>query len=155
MAVYSRFVKNLDGKSNSVELSLPVGSGVTVTQGDLVYFSSGRITSATITGDVRIIGQVQETKTGNAGGTVKALVLVDPDAVYLMPCSSALAAADVGSYFDLTGATGVQQVLVSSKSATTGVVLLLENNPQIEPVKSDTTYGLFVVVEHASKPLGA
>lgn len=158
MSVYTRFVKNLDGRSNSVELSFPVANGVTVTAGDFVYFSSGRITSATITGDVRLIGQVQETKTGNSAGTAKALVLVDPNAVYLMQNDNLVttfAASHVGQYFDLIGATGAQLVDTSTVSATTGVVLCLEYNPQIAPVQTDLTYGLFMVVEHAARPLGA
>lgn len=155
MAAYNRFLGNIDGKSNAVTMSLPVASGVTVTAGDFVYFASGRISSATITGDVRLIGQVQETATGNAGGTVKALVVVDTEAKFLCPASSALAATNVGQYFDLTGATGVQQVLVSSASNTTGVMVMLEYNPQIDPVRTDTTYGVFKIVEHAFHPLGA
>lgn len=149
MAAYTRFVKNFDGKSNSVELSLPVANGVTVTLGDLVYFSSGRITSATIAG-ARVVGQVQETKTGNSGGTNKALVLVDDSAVYLIQGTTTVAANTVGQYFDLQGATGAQLVNVSSASATTGQLMLIEANPQIDPVKTDVTYGLFLVAEHAS-----
>lgn len=149
MAVYSRFVKNLDGKSNSVELSLPVASGVTVTQGDMVYFASGRVTSATIAG-ARIIGQAQATVTGNASGTAKTLVLVDDSAVYLMQGTTTVAANTVGQYFDLQGATGAQLVNISSASATTGQMLLLEANPQISPVQTDVTYGLFKIAEHAS-----
>lgn len=157
MSIYSRFVKNLDGDANAVEISFPVASGITVTQGDLVYFASGRITSATITGDVRIMGQVQETKTGNAGGTVKALTLVAPDAVYLMQndnLGTTFAATHVGQYFDLIGATGAQLVDTSTVSATTGVLLCLEYNPQISPVTTDLTYGLFYVVESATAPAG-
>lgn len=155
MAVYSRLVGNVDGKSNSVTLRLPVASGVTVTQGDMVYFTSGRISSATITGDVRIIGQVQETATGNAGGTVKALVAVDQNSKYLMQADQALTASNLGQYMDLTGATGAQKVLASTASNTTGVVVCLDVAPGIAPVQADTTYGLFKIVEHAFSPLGA
>lgn len=147
MSKYTTHVGNVDGKSNSVTLNLPVASAVTVTAGDFVYFASGRITSATIAG-ARLIGQVQETKTGNAGGTVKALVVVDPDAKYLVQASAALAASTVGQYYPLQGATGVQLVNQGSPSATAGALLLLEANPQISPVQTDTTYGLFKIVDH-------
>lgn len=158
MALQPRLLGNVDGKSNSVTMNLPVASGVTVTAGDFVYFSSGRISSATITGDVRIIGQVQSTATGNAGGSVKALVVVDPAAKYLISndnVGTTFAASHVGQYFDLTGATGLQQADTSTVSATTGVLVCLEYNPQISPVASDTTYGVFKIVEHAFSPLGA
>lgn len=157
MAAYTRFLGTVDGKTNFATLNLPVANGVTVNAGDLVYFTTaGAVSSATITGDVRIIGQAQSTVTGNAAGTNKVLVNVEPSAKYLMQASSALTAAThVGQYFDLTGATGAQKVLVSSLSATTGVVTCLEVNPQIDPVKTDTTFGIFKVVEHAFYPLGA
>jgi hypothetical protein len=155
MAKYITLIGNADGKSNSVTLNLPVANGVTVTQGDFVYFTGGRVSSATITGDVRLVGQAQSTVTGNSAGTNKVLVVVDPEAKYLIGASTALAATNVGQYFDLTGATGVQQVLTSSASNTTGVLICLEFNPQIDPVKTDTTYGIFKIVEHAFSPLGA
>lgn len=155
MAAYTRYLGTVDGKTNAATLNLPVANGVTVTAGDFVYMSSGRITSATITGDSRPIGQVQSTATGNSAGTVKALVIVEPHAKFLVAASSALAASDVGQYFDLTGATGAQQALVSSRSTTTGVLICLENNPQIDPVKTDTTYGVFKIVEHGLFPLGS
>lgn len=158
MAVYTRYLGTADGKTNAATLSLPVASGVTVTAGDFVYFASGRITSATITGDVRIIGQVQSTATGNASGTVKALVVVEPNAKFLMQndnIGTTFAATHVGQYFDLIGATGAQLVDTSTVSATTGVVLCLEYNPQIDPVKSSTDYGVFKIAEHAFYPLGA
>ncbi len=157
MALQPRFVKNLDGRSNAVELSFPVASGVTVTAGDLVYFASGRVTSATITG-ARLIGQAQSTATGNAGGSVTVLVLVDDSAVFLISndnIGTTFAASHVGQYFDLIGATGAQLVDTSTVSATTGQLLCLEYNPKIEPVKSDLTYGLFKIAEHASYSLGS
>lgn len=153
-----KILGNLDGGTNFAQYSFPVASGVTVTAGDFVYFSSGRITSATITGDVRIIGMVTETAAGNAAGTVSANVIIDDDVRYLLQNDNLIttfAASHVGQYFDLIGATGAQLVDTSTVSATTGVLLCLEYNPQIDPVKTDTTYGVFVVVESATDPLGA
>jgi hypothetical protein len=158
MAKYTTLIGNVTGRSNSVTMNLPVANSVTVTAGDFVYMTSGRISSATITGDVRIIGQVQSTATGNSTGTVKALVVVDPDAKYLAQqdnVGTTFAASHVGQYFDLTGATGVQLVDTSTVSATTGVLVCLEYNPPIAPVATDLTYGIFKIAEHAFFPLGA
>lgn len=157
MAKYVTFLGNIDGKSNAVTMELPVANGVTVTAGDFVYFSSGRITSATIAG-ARLIGQVQATAAGNSGGTVKALVVVDPAAKYLVQndnVGTTFAASHVGQYMDLTGATGAQLADTSTVSATTGALICLEYNPQIDPVKTDTTYGVFKITEHAFSPLGS
>lgn len=152
-----KILGNIDGGSNFAQYGFPVASGVTVTVGDFVYFTGGRISSATITGDSRPIGMVTETATGNAGGTVLANVAIDDDLRYLLQSdgSGTFAATSVGTYFDLTGATGAQKVLGSSQSNTTGVLLCLEYNPQIDPVKTDTTYGVFMLVESATDPLGS
>lgn len=157
MAVKAVPLGRLDGNSNWSSLSLPVASGVTVTAGDFVYFASGRITSASVAGQP-LIGQVQETATGNAGGTVKAQVIVDPTMRYIVDNdndSTTFAASHVGTKFDLIGATGAQLVDTSSTSATTGQLLCVEYNPQIDPVKSDTSVGVFVIAEHAAYPLGS
>jgi hypothetical protein len=138
-----------DGKVNYATYAFPVANGVTVTAGDFVYFASGRITSATIAG-ARAVGMVLETATGNSAGTVSALVCVDPLMRYLLKNdndTTTFAATHVGTNFDLIGATGAQLVDTSTTS-TTGQLLCLEYNPQIDPVKSDTTYGVFLLAEH-------
>lgn len=152
-----KILGDITGGSNFATYSFPVASGVTVTAGDFVYFSSGRITSATITGDSRPVGMVLETATGTASGSVSALVCIDDDVRYLLQSdgTGTFDATSVGKYFDLTGATGAQKVSGTSSSTTTGVVLCLEYNPQIDPVKTDTTYGVFVLVESATDPLGS
>jgi hypothetical protein len=137
-----------DGTTNFANYSFPVASGVTVTAGDFVYFTSGRITSATIAGALAI-GMVLETATGDAAGTVKASVCIDPLMRYLLQNDNLVttfAATHVGTKFDLIGATGAQLVDTSTTS-TTGQLLCLEYNPQIDPVKSDTTYGVFLLQE--------
>lgn len=139
------------GKTTYATLELPVASGVTVTQGDLVYFASGRITSATIAG-ARVIGVAGSTATGNAGGTVKVLVAVDPDLKLLAKndnIGTTFAASHVGTYFDAIGATGAQLVDTSTTSATTGLLICLGYNPQISPFQNDLTYGIFKIAEHA------
>lgn len=154
MAKYTTIIGNADGNSNYATLELPVANGVTVTQGDMVYFSSGRITSATVAG-ARLVGQVQSTATGNSAGTVKALVVVDPETRYLMQndnVGTTFAASHVGQYFALIGATGAQLVDTSTVTTTTGAMMCLEYNPQLDPVKTDTTYGVFKIVNHAFHP---
>lgn len=146
-----------DGGSNFATYAFPVASGVTVTAGDFVYFASGRITSATI-GTARPIGMVIETATGNSAGTVAALVVIDNNLRFLLQqdnIGATFAVTDVGRYFNLTGATGAQLVDTSAVSATLGQVLCLEYNPQIDPVKTDTTYGVFMLVNSATSPFVA
>ncbi len=144
----ARYLGTIDGSTHGTHQQLPVASGVTVTYGDFVYWSSGRITSATIA-NTRPIGIVKETATGNAGGTVKALVVAEPGARYLVKANATLSAANVGRYFDLTGATGAQLVDNASVSSTDGSLYLLEVNPAIDPVRSDTTYGIFEIAQQA------
>lgn len=148
---------NVNGGANYATYAFPVANGVTVNAGDFVYFTSGKISNATITGDSRPVGMCIDTETGNVAGTVTALVVIDDSIRYLLQSdgSGTFNAASVGTYFDLTGGAGAQKVLGSSQSNTTGVLLCLEYNPQIDPVKTDLTYGIFVLVESALDPLGA
>lgn len=137
----------LDGNTNYAKYAFPITSGVTITAGDFVYQdASGRITNSTIAG-ARIVGMAEETAVGNAGGTVKALICVDPLMRYLLKTSGTFTASSVLRNFDLTGATGAQ--LVDGTSVGTNAQMLcLEYNPVIDPVSADTTYGIFVVAEH-------
>lgn len=147
--VARKMLGRLDGNTNFATYAFPVASGVTVTAGDFVYFASGRTTSATIAG-ARAIGMVMETATGDAGGSVKALVCVDPLMRYLLANDNLVttfAATHVGTNFDLIGATGAQLVDTSTTS-TTGQLVCLEYNPRIEPVQNDLTYGVFVLAEN-------
>lgn len=146
----ARYVGTIDGKSNHLTQDLPVADGVTVTAGDFVYWSSGRITSASIAGK-RLVGVVTETVTGNTAGTNKALTIVEPTAEYLVDNdndSATFAATHVGTYFDLVGNTGAQLVDTDS-TGTSGQLYCVEYNPQIDPVKEDTSYGIFTIAEHA------
>lgn len=152
--VSRKILGNIDGGTNYATYAFVITSGVTVTAGDFVYFASGKITGATIAG-ARPIGMAVETATGNAGGTITALVAVDDDLKYLLQNDNLVttfAATHVGTYFDLIGATGAQLVDTSSTSATLGTVICLEYNPQIDPVKTDTSYGIFMLVNSALDP---
>ncbi len=154
LGIDRKLLGNLTGGTNYATYAFPVASGVTVTQGDFVYFASGRITSATI-GTSRPVGTVLEPATGNAGGTVSALVVIDEHLRYLLQqdnIGTTFAATHVGQYFNLTGATGAQLVDTSTVSTTLGQLLCLEYNPQIDPVKTDTTYGVFMLINSATEP---
>lgn len=159
-----KILGDIKGDANFAQYSFPVASGVTVNNGDFVYFSSGRVTSAIIAG-ARPIGMVTGAQvgangvpgsaTGNAAGTVLVDVVIDPDLRYLLQndnIGTTFAVTHVGQYFDLIGATGAQLVDTSTVSATLGTVMCLEYNPQIDPVKSDTTYGVFILVNSALTP---
>ncbi len=155
MAVQVQRLGRTDGNTNFSTLNLVVANGVTITKGDFVYFTSGTITNATIAGAL-LVGNAMETATGNAAGTVKCLVCVDPEMRYLVDndnVSTTFASTHVGQYFDLVGATGAQLVDTDSVSATTGQLLCLEYNPQISPVESDTSVGVFKIREHAFYPV--
>lgn len=152
--VSRKILGNIDGGTNWATYPFVVTSGVTVTAGDFVYFASGKITNATVAG-ARMIGMAAETATGNAGGTISALVTIDDDLRFLLQndnIGTTFAATHVGTYFDLIGATGAQLVDTSTTSATLGTVVCLEYNPQIDPVKTDTTYGIFMLVNSALDP---
>lgn len=152
----ARLLGRVDGHTNFATLELAVASGVTVTEGDFVYFSSGRVTNASIAGQ-QLIGVALGTATGNAGGTVKVLVCVDPLMRYVVDNDNAVttfAATHVGTRFDLTGATGAQLVDTSSTDANSGQLLCIEYNPQIDPIRSDVSQGVFVISEHAFYPEG-
>lgn len=142
-----------DANQEAVYQTLPVASGVTVTAGDFVYWSSGRVTSASITG-ARLIGQADTTVTGNAGGTNKVMVNVTPNAKYLVKndnIGTTFGVTHVGQYFDLIGATGAQLIDTSTVSATTNTMYCIAFQPNISPFANDATYGLFLIAEHAFK----
>ena len=153
MAAQPRYVGSLLANTQPVVKTFAVANGVTVTEGDLVYFASGRITSASVAG-ARLIGQVLATATGNSGGTVTAPVNVDPNAIYQIVndnVGTTFAATHVGTYFDMIGATGAQLVDTSTTSATTGQMLCLAYNPD----NAGATVGHYKIAEHASSPLGS
>lgn len=160
--ISKKILGDIRGHSNFAQYNFPVASGVTVNNGDFVYFASGRVTSATIAG-ARPIGMVTGAvtsgapgaATGNAGGTVTVDVVIDPGLRYLLQndnIGTTFAATHVGQYFDLIGATGAQLVDTSTVSTTLGTVLCLEYNPQIDPVKTDLTYGVFLLVNSGLNP---
>jgi hypothetical protein len=156
MAVKNRPIGRIDGHTNYATYEFIVANGVTVTEGDFVYFDGdGEITNASI-GGARLVGMAVETVTGN--DALKCLVCIDPNMRYLIDNDndgSTFGAANVGDYFDLIGAAGAQLVDTSSQSNTTGQLVCLEYNPQVDPVKSDTSFGVFKIAESFLFPLGS
>lgn len=152
MATQNRMLGRVDGKTNFATLNLVIANGVTVNQNDFVYFDgSGRITNSSI-GGKKLVGMAMETATGNSGGTVKCLVCIDPYMRYLIDndnIGTTFAVTDVGQFYDLIGATNAQLVDTSTESATTGQLVAVEYNPTIEPVATDTSFGVFVIAESA------
>lgn len=164
MARYNEYMGAEDGVSKSATREYAVANSVTVTVGDLVYLTGGRVSNASIAGK-RLIGQVigvqsndldrdyATTAAGNSGGTVKVLVRVEKDARYLLlsdETGANLAATDIGKVFDLTGATGAQRVDVSTGAANTGPasgqVVYVGNANGVRG--TDATYGIFMIAEH-------
>jgi len=142
-----------DGNTNFATQSFVVTSGVTITKGDFVYLASGELENTSVASK-KLLGVALETKTGVADNSVECLVCVDPTMRYLVDNdndSTTFAATHVGTYFDLTGATGAQLVDTNTTS-TTGQLLCLEYNPQVDPVRSDTSWGTFVIAEHYFYP---
>lgn len=146
--------------ATAVTKEYPVANGVTVTSGDFVYLSSGRVTSASIAG-VSLLGMVAGrnsadpsdhsetlTVTGDSAGTKKVLVIVEPNAKYAVNVDNVgttFAASHVGQRFDLTGSTGAQLVDTSTVG-TSGQLECIEY-----AYGGDATVGLFIIGEHKYK----
>lgn len=160
MAVTAQLVGNIAGKINGVTREFAVTDTHTVYDREFVFLdANGRVTSNSIAG-VRLLGTVVGGNTGNldraysgsatgdTSGTVKVLVNIDKDALYLLKndnVAGTFAAEDVGEYFDITGSAGSQLVDTSSVS-TTGQLLCVGYNTAIRG--TDATYGLFRIAEN-------
>ncbi len=145
MAAYIRPLGSVFGKYNGVTEDFLVPNGTTVTGGDFVQFDGlGNVIPAT-TG--RIVGTAQSTVVGDGTKVVK--VTVAPYLKFLVQASAAIASTNVGRYYNLTGATGVQQLNQASPSSSNGQFLLLQVNPTIDPVRTDTTWNVVSVAQSA------
>lgn len=152
----ARALGRIDGNTNYATYEFIVDSGQTVTAGDFVYFdgTNGAITASSIGGQ-QLVGVTTQTVAGD--GTLKARVIVDPTMRYIVDndnVGATFAATHVGTRFNLTGATGSQLVDTNTTDANSGQLLCLEYNPQIDPFKSDTSQGVFIIAEHAFYPEG-
>lgn len=151
---------NRQGETKFTSEDRPVVNSVTVTDGDFVKLTSGRVTNATI-GTGKLYAVVQGgassdltsrvyrnmTATGDAAGTVTALVQLVEDQIFDLPVSAALASDAEGSYYSLTGSTGAQTVDNTTKSATAGQLLCLK---RIADAAGAFTRGQFTVSNVAS-----
>lgn len=146
LGVERKLLGRIDGNTNYATYRFTITNGITVTAGDFVYQdASGRITNSSV-GGARLVGMAMETAIGTTG-TVTALICIDPFMRYLLQTTGTFTASSVLRNFDLTGATGAQLV-DGSTVGTANQMLCLEYNPTIDPVASDTTYGVFTVAEH-------
>jgi len=145
------YIGNRGGGSNAATRDFVVATGVTVTKGDFVYFDGdGEITNASIATQ-RLVGLADETVVGDDALTCR--VIVNEDAIYLVDNdndSTTFGAEHVGTFFDLTGATGAQLVDTSTTATTTAQLFCLEYNPQGPgDISTDTSQGLFTIAESA------
>lgn len=138
----------------------PVANGVTVYDGDFVYLSGGAVTNASIAGKT-LLGMVLGKKsndlsdhsttlsaTGDANGTTKVLVAVEPNAKFVVEndnVGTTFGASHVGTCFDLTGNGGAQLVDTSTTS-TTGSLQCIGFG-----YNGDNTKGIFIINEHKYK----
>lgn len=152
-----------DGHTNYSSQLFVVASGVTINAGDFVYFTSGTITNASVSG-ARLVGMAEGTGTGTATGSVTVLVCTDPHMKYLLKGNAVFASVSngtstsVGQYYDISGATGAQTITVSSASATTGQFLCLAvpgvagfPNTGLAGLAANL-YGIFVLISSALNP---
>lgn len=142
--------------ATAVTKQYPVASGVTVSDGDMVYMSSGRVTGASIGSAVDMLGMVQGGQAqdpsnvgttfqtvGDSAGVNQVLVTVEPNAKYVMKndnIGTTFAASHVGQFFALIGATGAQLVDTSTVSATSGTVECIQFG-----YNGDNTLGVFIL----------
>lgn len=153
-----------DGHTNYASQDFVVANTVTVNAGDFVYFSSGTVTNASVSG-ARLIGMAEGTATGNSTGTVTVTVCTDPHMRYLLKGNAATfgavtngASSSVGQYFDISGATGAQTITVSSAGATTGQFVCLSvpgvtgfPNTGIQGLTANQ-YGIFALISSFVNP---
>lgn len=156
-------IGRIDGNTNYASADFVVASGVTINAGDFVYFSSGTVTNATVS-QARLVGMAEGTATGTSTGTVTVTVCIDPRMKYLLKASSALGSVTngtstaVGSYFDISGATGAQTITTGSLGATTGQFVCI-SVPGVTGFPSlglqgltANLYGIFVLVSSFINP---
>lgn len=151
---------NRQGVTKFTSEERAVTNSVTVTDGDFVKLASGRVTNASI-GTGKLYGVVlggsysdlvsrtyrAPATTGDSGGTETVLVQLVEDQLFEIPVSAALASDAEGSYYNLTGSTGAQEVDNTSKSATTGQLLCVK---RVADSAGNYTIGQFVVANPAT-----
>lgn len=123
-------IGRIDGHTNYASQDFVVASGVTVNAGDFVYFTSGTVTNATVSG-ARLVGMAEGTAVGNATGTVTVTVCIDRNMRYLLKGATNFASVtngtstSIGQYYDIAGTTGNQTITTSGGGGTTGQFVCL------------------------------
>jgi len=157
-------IGRIDGHTNYASMDYVVASGVTINAGDFVYFTSGTVTNATVSG-ARLVGMAEGTATGNATGTVTVTVCIDPNMKYLIKGASAFTSisngtsAAIGTYYDISGATGAQSITSGGTGGSTTGQFLLVALPGMTGYPSTglqgltaNMYGIFILVSSFINP---
>lgn len=145
----AEYMGRAEGNTNGVTRKYAVADGSTVTTGDFVTLTDGRIDVA---GSGAILGVVEgnadpsvndgTTATGDADGTVEVLVNIEKDARYLVETDGTVAEANVGDTVDVTGTTGEQVV---GLDAGTQLIIL---GPGEGLRGADDTYAVVSIVDN-------
>lgn len=155
-------IGRIDGHTNYASKDFVVASGVTINEGDFVYFSSGTVTNAAAY-QARLIGMAEGTATGVANGSVLVKVCIDENMRYMIKSATALTvsngtSADIGQYFDITSGTGGGAQTVTLVGTTVGQFVLLDfpgtatlPNTGVS-IPSGTTVGIFKLVNSFLNP---
>lgn len=142
MANSLRHMGQRNGHIQSTTEERIVANGSTVHDGDLVELAQGGRVAAT-DGSGKLFGVVKggsnddlvsrnyrtPSTVGDAAGTKKVLVELCEGQRYELPVSASLASDAEGSYYNITGAAGSQEVDNSTKSATVGQLLCVRRIP--------------------------
>lgn len=152
----SQWIGSAISGATGVTKEYPVADGVTVTDGDFVYLTAGRVTNASI-GGVPLLGLVNGkqsnrfddhsealTTTGDSAGTKKVLVIVEPNAKFIVTKATDFAASDVGQRYDISGATGAQ--VASGTAGATGQLEIVHNS-----YKGNARKAVAIIAEHKYK----
>lgn len=157
-------IGRIDGHTNYASMDFVVANGVTINAGDFVYMASGAVTNATVSG-ARLVGMAEGTATGNSTGTVTVTVCIDRNMKYLIKGASAFTAvtngtsAAIGTYYDISGATGAQSITSGGTGGTTTGQFVLVSLPGMTGFPSlglqglaANSYGVFVLISSFINP---
>jgi hypothetical protein len=159
----AQLIGSVTGGYNAVTKEYPVADGVTVTAGQFVFLTSGRVTDASVEGDTLLgmviggqsndlgntVATAATTTLGDTAGTTKVLVAVGPDNKYVIDndnTGTTFAASHVGQCFDLAASLDDAQVIDTSTVGTTGQFQCIEYG-----YNGDTTLGVYIINEHKYK----
>lgn len=140
----ARVIKSLSGGDR---VHMEFDAGGTFAANDFVKFDdSGEVVVGTAAAG--ILGVAREAGTSSTDNvlidiTMDMVVLMDND----LDSDTSFAKADIGLYGDFVGGTGAMQINTDTLGTTITGLLCLKNNPQGYGYDSDTSIGLFYVME--------